>query len=331
MKTIIAVVSLLMATILSGLASVKVQEPANIIVGGSDSTGADAGLIAKSLNVTGVNTPSAEINSSVASVDMYITAVLGPVRANTNAFEAWSAATIAYMYQNGGQIQSNVIGGHKLLPAYITQTPAQTNNTIWFVIHVVSKDPNYKFLPSKLSFVGGSSDNSNYLATASSLASDPNYTYSPRFWGINWGSGGMRVNDTILSTPGSGKISEVPASEAIFIGAQLNYYMADYSAWIMGFSDYSVNGTWSLNDGTNTAHASITLHTKIIPSLPWLSLSTTSSTAVLGADMETNTTAILYSAPKLPPVWKKEGVMNSGDITILPKNPVQSYFKLVLQ
>lgn len=268
---------------------------------------------------------------SASQVNIYITAITGPVRANTNAFEAWSTSVVPY-YHAHGQVPTNVVTLTQLVLANITQTAAQTNNTVWFLVHVVSKDPAYKFLPSKLSFVGGSSDSSNYLATAASLSSDPNYTYSSRFYGVNWGSGGAGVNDIILSTSADGKISEVPVNEVIFIGAQLNYFMADYSPWIMGFADYSVHGTWTFADGTNSAHASKTLHTKATISSPWISLDVINKTSsVIGAAMGTNTSAILYSSPQMPPTWKVEGAMNDGDTVVLQKDPSQYYFKLVAQ
>ncbi len=277
----------------------------------------------------GFNTFGVGINSKV---DIYIWAIPGPVRANVSAFENWSTNLVQQFYANGMKPAGAL--GYRLLPEHIIQSSSLTNNTLWFVIRVVAKDPDYRFLPSKLSFRGNSSDSLNYLATTASLSFDTNYTYTPRFYGIIWGSGGPRVNDTILSTSSSGKISEVPVNEVIFIGAQLNYFVTanaeTMTAWIMGFSDYSVNGTWTLLDGM-TNHASKTLHTKHTPSNPWISISATTTTVTLGADMETNSTAILYSSPRIPPIWKVEGVMNAGDLITFPQIGNQGYFKLISQ
>lgn len=277
-----------------------------------------------------------------SSYNVYVWMVKGPVRANAAEFDVWSAAEVENVYTKG-RPSAPLPFDYSLKTADIAQqSPQFTNRTLWFMVRVTTKNPATKFYANKLRFEASSSDTNHYLASAVSLDSDPNFTFTSPFQGVVW-NGAPRNSDTRYTTPASGNLSQVPVNETIFIGGQVPYFvyanasqLANIDSYIMNHTNFVVTGKWSLvgSEGSEVAHASKSLATKIAPLRPLISLAVGKSpdNYYIGANMDDNVSAILYSTPAMgpAPVWTELGTINSGEQYIRPQNSEQ-YFKLVPQ
>ena len=278
-------------------------------------------------------------NSAVSAetqVDIYIWAVAGPVRGNTNAFEEFSTNLVREIYLKGGPTNDL---GHRVTADLVSQPTSLLSNTVWFAIKAVGRNGG-TFYPSQLMFEGNSSDTNNYLKSRSSLSA-PNTTYTPRLLGVVYGAGGPRSNDVLYaSTPSN--LSDIPVNECIFIGAQATYFTYGNNAqrgaiqdFITSFNNWTLSGSWSLTNGTSVlGRATRTLETTRAPAQPVLSVSSVSNQVTVGVNMEIYNSAILYSTEGLqngPTGWNIERTINAGDTIPQTSGAQKKFFKAVLQ
>jgi hypothetical protein len=281
-----------------------------------------------------------------APVIIYVSAILGPDKSNTNgsdAYDTWVNNTVTQMYQAGTPLQhlsqlSDDLG-HVLETAYVSQPSNLASNTVWFAVHVVATDPAYKFVPGQLLFQGWSSDAAHSLAKTNTF-SDPTFIYAPSSKGIAWGAGGPRVNDSFAS----GYWNATPVNELIFIGAESKHFvyssLADYTNiddYIRSFKDFQLTGTWEFMDVASNVlvHASTTLHFSGMPAPGILSAVNDSPTNVTVSVLSagTNDSWILEQASTVDSsVWIDVATVNWLDVlrysTLL--GPTE-FWRMVLQ
>jgi len=263
---------------------------------------------------------------------IYVSAIPGPTTNNQVAYQNWIANVIPQMYSKeiGGtplvvinQLTNDL--GYILQIPYVSQPTSLNSNTAWFVVHVISTNASFKFLPGQLQFVEQSSD-SSHLLSKTNLFSDPSYIYAPGSWGIIWGSGGPRFNDTLAA----GYWNATPVNEFIFIGAMSKYFVysspSDYmviSNYISGLPDFQLTGTWQFTDGDGNVitHASKTLHAKGVyaPGIPSIVDYYPPNGVKVGITAGTNDTWVLQSSPSIQyPFWTDVATVNGGDALVFP-------------
>jgi len=281
-----------------------------------------------------------------------VTNTEGPVIMYITGYQQWDPSSPNYAAEAAqvveGLYQSNTIAG-ALSPAnrtlqvpYIAQFAGSiTSQWFWASVHVVAKNPNYKFLPGYLTFTGSSTDR---LLNKTNSFADPTYYYDPASRGITWGPDGPRTSDQLAS----GYWTNTPVNEFISDGAASKYFLYDYSSYtwnqltnyILGYaSDYAVTLKWTFNDGTNNpVSASITLHTKQSTPAGTMTIRQSSvDQVVLGLDGSVDDSWILESAPKVKGsstanmTWGIEASMNAGDAYPRSTAPGQYYYRVQKQ
>jgi hypothetical protein len=275
------------------------------------------------------------VQASEPRVSIYVYAVRGPLRTNAAAYDTWSKDVVNQIYQRGSVTEAL---NYRLETDYISQpVPALNSNTVWFVVQVVGDTIAEMFSPSRLEFVGRSSDPANSLGKTNRF-DDPSYVYAPQVLGVRWGEGGPRASDTLLT---SGHWNTEMVNELIFPGAASKYYVyansaqrANIDTYVNGFSNYRLTGTWRFLDvsGTPIAYASKTLETTGNPRRPLLSIARSGSGVEVGMSLDSGQTAILQSTRSLsPPIsWMNEGTMNEGERIAFPGFDTK-FFRAVLE
>lgn len=215
---------------------------AQLTVGGVNQSGAEEGV-----NLPPAKSKPKVLNSGPRQMLLYIWALRGPVRDNTNAFNAWSAQMVADIYHNGFPTNATYLLSNHVMAAYVTQPPGAgnaTNNTVWYAFRAISLSGN-DIEMNNFSFWGTSSDNPGYLNTATALSST-NTIYSARLMGIVGAPPVFpRNGDGVLI---AGRVSDTDVREGIFIGAQMPYFLSPESAvdsFIDEHPNWRVKGSWN--------------------------------------------------------------------------------------
>jgi hypothetical protein len=253
----------------------------------------------------------------------------GPNRLNA-PFADWAHAWVDGVYTSGEPmgVQPNISHSYRLTASDLSQSPDTTNNTVWFGVHIVAK-PGHTFSMDQLTFIETSSDG-NSLGKTNTFA-DPTDDFSPWAYGIIWDTNGIpRESDTILDDPSSGPWDGVQLNEAIFVGAQGTYYIADtnvVASYIDGFNSptnegFTATGRWYLQTTNATGLSQITLQTAGVPLAPVqtmnLGTADNATNVIYGLDMETNRTFNLFYTPVLTGSKVCIATVNSGDVISWP-------------
>jgi len=299
-------------------------------------------------SVIGAMLCMAGLGFSINSHATTVTNTEGPVILYVTVYQQWDPSQPTYA-TNAAQVveelyQFNSIAGaidstnRTLLVPYIAQFAGSiTSKWLWASVHVIAKDPSYKFLPGEcLTFVGSSTDG---LLNKTNSFTDPVYYYDPASRGIIWGSSNHRASNQYAS----GYWTNTPVNEFISDGAASKYFnytnapgytWVNLTNYILGYtSDYSVTLKWIYNDGTNNpVSASITLHTKQAAQGGTMTAQRVSDTnqVVLGLNGSVDDSWILQSAPVVAEfmTWSDEATMNAGDSFLRSTAPGQYYYRV---
>ena len=260
--------------------------------------------------------------------NVFLYALLGPTKASPN-YNTWSTNAVWELSQTKS-LAGNLSG--KLIAEYLTQaTPDLTNDTLWFAVRVVSKDPANKFSLSQLQFVERSSDSGNSLASSYTLSTITNLIYSQRAIGIIWGSGGAGSSSTILDY----NDGTIPVNEICLIGMESPYFqysVATVSNFISSFTNFMVTATCQVvgTDGIIVASAQKTLQTVGNTMPPVLSIVDLGTNVLVGFNMETNRTAVIRSSTDVTipfANWTLEATVNSGDALSRAKTDQYRFYR----
>lgn len=204
-------------------------------------------------------------------VTIYTQAVWGPPT-NAPGYIPWANMIASNVY--AGVTLSN--DWHLQTPYFVQNSTNQTNNTVWYLNHMVSNSTNYMFSPTGMTFNASSSDSANVFYESFSYSTG-NFIYTPHAIGVKWGPGGARKSDTLLTT---GSWTN-PVNEFIFIGHEATYWICtnstQYTQVDSYFSGATVNmratGTFTFNDGVNpSVSASKSFYRQTQPSAPTLTI-----------------------------------------------------------
>lgn len=290
-------------------------------------------LVAMVVSVLGNLQVQAATMESQYNIFLYWT--LGPVRTNQTsspAYDQWSKDITWSLYTNQTMVKDV---GYRLLPEYVLQPAGVLNsNTLHLMVRVVGKN-GAKVSLDMLRFSARSTDSTNNtLGNEYSLVGLTGLAYSPRAIGVNYGPGGARVSDA-LDMSGSGSLLK---DEIDFVGMQCKYFpYIDMTNWAQitryltnTVLDFRLTGDCQVVGADNVVlgFAQRTLQVKGVPVQPILSINRSSvSNVLIGINMETNRTAIIFSSLKLvPSVWSLEGTYNANDVLQWPLSDVDQKF-----
>gem|GEM_PF-2746384 len=265
--------------------------------------------------------------------DVYLYMVRMPLRNHTN-WAARAAAVVNELYRN--KYLSNDVA-HVLHPGYISQNRATglSDETLWGVVRILGKN-GAKVSLRMLRFTQ-SSNAGNALANQYSLLGG-NWAMTPEAIGINWGPGGERTSDTVVSSGNDQLFDEI-----VFSGLQSVYFSFNTADEQKHISNYLVTQNIALtttvevvgSNGEVLAGASRTLQTN--PPEPRLVQPRLSIARAAGGNVKISfhgtpgMTGIIQSSPAIGGRWTTESTVNPGDAIIRPSNHPRRFFRAVLQ
>lgn len=276
--------------------------------------------------------------ASESPVLMYISAVLLPAPENPAALDQQGAALVQKLYD--GEPVGDL--GYRLQPDYLSQDVAVAKSTLWFSIHIVAKDPSFRFSPlNRIRFVGKSNDTSDKYPQGSlektNVFTNPATKFTSSAEGIVWGSGGPRFNDQIMVGFWKDKL----VNEFIFDGAMSVYYkytdqdsLAGIARYIGQFTDFQVTGTWqflSEDGGSVLASVSRTLYFRGKPIDSRLSIKCITNGVQVGISAGENDSWILQSSTSISPVWTYVETASGGGVFTYPTANKATFWRLKLQ
>jgi len=156
------------------------------------------------------------------------------------------------------------------------QGPTLTNHSKWFVLDIQTVNTNYFFSPNDLRFSESSSATSDLFSNSFSYGTN-SFVYTKQAAGYLIGPSGPSSDTVITTGLWTNKVNRF-----IFVGHQSIYFICNNSAQSNSVDGYlnsaavnfRITGTFSINDGVNSASASLSVYRQTGPSSPVLNIGT---------------------------------------------------------